>query len=125
LPGASAAAGALCLGVCALSAPAEHGFAARFDQALAPLLHRHGAQLLARYVTEPSENTFPRLPVREGERVFVWLARFDDTAALDAHLQALRGDDAWKEALASALLDDLRAAPDLRRLVPTARSGLR
>lgn len=123
--GAAAADGALCLGVCALDAPAEQGFAARFDREWAPLLRGHGAQLIARYVTEASENTFPRLPVREDERVFVWLARFDDTAALDAHLAALHADDAWQETLASARRDDLRAAPELRRLVPTARSELR
>jgi hypothetical protein len=123
--GTSAAAGALCLGICALNAPAEQGFAARYDRELAPLLHRHGAQVLARYVTEAGANTFPRLPVREGERVLVWLARFDDIAALDAHLCALRSDAAWREALAAAMLEELTQPPELLRLVPTARSELR
>jgi len=124
-PGATATAGALCLGICALHAPAEQGFAARFDRELAPLLQRHGAQLLARYVTNASENTFPRLPVREGERVFVWLARCDSVTALDAHLGALRDDAAWREALAAAMLEELQQPPELLRLVPTARSELR
>lgn len=124
-PGATAPGGALCLGVCALDAPAEQGFAARFDQALLPLLRAHGAEVIARYLTDASENTFPRLPVREGERVFVWLARFDDVAALDAHLAALRTSARWKQALAAALLEDLARPPDLLRLAPTARSELR
>lgn len=123
--GTRAPAGALCIGVCALGAPAEQGFAAQFDHALSPLLHQHGADVIARYVTDASGNTFPRLPVREGERVFVWLARFEDVAALDAHVAALGASAAWKQALASALLDDLAQPPHLLRLVPTARSELR
>jgi hypothetical protein len=122
--GATAPAGALCIGVCALNAPAEQGFVTRFDQALLPLLRQHGADVIARYCTEAGENTFPRLPVRE-ERVFVWLARFEDVAALDTHIAALRGSAAWKEALAAALLEDLAQPPELLRLAPTARSELR
>ncbi|MFC5578818.1 NIPSNAP family protein [Lysobacter niabensis] len=124
-PGAMAAAGALCIGVCSLEAPAEQGFAARFEQTLSPVLRELGAQVIARYMTDASENTFPRLPVREGERVFVWLARFADVAALDAHLAALRASSAWKQALATALLEDLAQPPELLRLAPTARSELR
>ena len=119
--GAAAPAGALCLGICPLQAPAEQGFTQKFDGQLAPLLQQHGASLIARYVTEASVNTFPRLPVREDTRVFVWLARFDDVTQLDAHLQALRASAAWRQMLA----EDSTQAPELRRLVPTARSELR
>lgn len=118
---AAAPASALCLGVCPLQAPAEQGFARRFDRQLAPLLQEHGANLLARYVTDASVNTFPRLPVRQDVRVFVWLARFDDVTQLDAHLQALRASAVWRQILA----EDSTQAPELRRLVPTARSELR
>ena len=123
--GVETPAAAFCLGTCSLHAPAEEGFAARFDNHLAPLLRAHGAQIVARYLTDASENTFPRLPVREGERVFVWLARFTDLHALDAHLAALANDARWKEAIANALMDALREPPELRRLLPTARSELR
>lgn len=123
--GATVAAGALCVGICALTAPAEAGFAARFDEQLAPLLRQHGADVIARYATDASENTFPRLPVREGERVYVWLARFDGVAALDTHLAALRGSTAWQEALATAMLEELKQPPELLRLSPTSRSELR
>jgi len=124
-PGEDAATGAVCIGVCALQAPAEARFASFFAQRLAPLLVAHGAHLLAQYVTDASENTFPRLPVREGERVFAWLARFDDVATLDAHVAALRASAAWQEAIAAALLEDLQQVPQLLRLAPTARSELR
>lgn len=122
---AESTAGAICIGTCALTAPAETGFAARFDRELMPMLRQHGADVVARYLTDASENTFPRLPVREGERVFVWVARFGDVAALDAHLHALHGSAAWKEALAAAMLEELVQPPHLLRLAPTARSELR
>lgn len=123
--GKTSTAGALCLGICALEAPAEQGFAARFEREMAPRLQAHGARIVARYLTDASENTFPRLPVREGERVFVWLARFDDVEALDAHLQTLRGDADWNDALAAALQEELREVPQFLRLMPTSRSELR
>jgi hypothetical protein len=37
-------------------------------------------------VSEMAENTFPRLPVREGEPVLVWIGRFADAAAQAQHL---------------------------------------
>jgi hypothetical protein len=123
--GEAVPAGALCIGACALTEAAERNFVARFEEQLAPSLRQHGAELLAQYVTDASENTFPRLPVREGERVFVWLARFVDVAALDAHLTALRADTRWQEAIAAALLEELTQPPELLRLIPTARSKLR
>ena len=123
--GEAVPAGALCIGACALTEAAERNFVARFEEQLAPSLRQHGAELLAQYVTDASENTFPRLPVREGERVFVWLARFVDVAALDAHLTALRADTRWQEAIAAALLEELTQPPELLRLIPTARSELR
>jgi hypothetical protein len=123
--GETGASGAFCLGLCGLTEPAERNFCTRFEQQLAPLLRQHGAELLAQYVTDASENTFPRLPVRDGERVFVWLARLNDVAALDTHLTALRADASWQEALAAALPEELQQPPELLRLVPTARSELR
>jgi quinol monooxygenase YgiN len=62
---------------------------------------------LATFTTEYAENTFPALPIREGEHAYVWFARFDDQAALDKHVAGLDP-----------------AAPVLE-LAPTARSLLR
>ena len=123
--GEPAHAGALCIGTCALIESAEQRFAERFARDLSPLLRQHGAELLAQYITDASENTFPRLPVREGERVFVWMARFDSIDALDAHLSALRGSTQWQDTIAAALLEELKQPPELLRLAPTARSELR
>ena len=41
-----------------------------------------GGSVLASFVTEPSQNTFPALPVREDESVFVTFAGFPDDAEL-------------------------------------------
>ncbi|MES2098418.1 MAG: NIPSNAP family protein [Pseudomonadota bacterium] len=48
------------------------------DPGFAPVIAQAGGELVARYETEPGANTFPGLPVREGESVAVWLARFAD-----------------------------------------------
>jgi NIPSNAP len=45
---------------------------------LADELATAGGTTVAVLVTEPSENDFPRLPVREGENVAVWLGRIDE-----------------------------------------------
>jgi hypothetical protein len=54
-----------------------------------PLLCKAGATLLGHFVTEPAENTYPDLPVREGENVFVWFASFADEAAYSSYHAAL------------------------------------
>jgi hypothetical protein len=117
--------GAFGLGVCALAPGMAGAFAERFAREWAPQLRDTGAQLLATYVTHAGPNTYPRLPVREGEEVFVWLLRLDDLAALDGALAALRDAPAWREAVAAALLDGLESAPQWLRLAPTPRSELR
>lgn len=52
-------------------------FAAHFAEHIAPALTAAGAPPLACFETEHAVNTYPKLPVREGENVFVWLNRFD------------------------------------------------
>ena len=42
-----------------------------------------GSSILGSFVSEESENTFPSLPVRVGERVFVWFAGFADREGLE------------------------------------------
>jgi len=49
-----------------------------------PALRKAGARSVATLVTDSSPNTFPRLPVREGEPVLVWFAAFADPDAADA-----------------------------------------
>ncbi|HTA40622.1 MAG TPA: NIPSNAP family protein [Candidatus Acidoferrales bacterium] len=63
-------------------------FAELFERTIRPALVNAGSTVLATFVTEHSENTFPRLPVREGEDVFVWFARFVDRASFDRYVSA-------------------------------------
>ncbi|HEY0505154.1 MAG TPA: NIPSNAP family protein [Lysobacter sp.] len=123
--GAESVAGGLVeAGICLLDAPAEDGFLERFEAQLAPRLRAAGAEAIGLYVTDPSENTFPRLPVRD-ERVLVWFARFADVDAHHRYEVALLADDAWRAAIAQALLHGLREPPQRLRLAPTPRSELR
>jgi hypothetical protein len=90
--------------------PFVQAFADFFDRQVRPALIEAGAAPLACLQTEHAENTFPALPVRTGENVFVWLARFPSQAHLDVYL---------RQAGSSA------DAPQQLRLAPTARSLLR
>ena len=103
--------------------PPDAGFSNVFEQTLKPILAERGASILASFVTEPSANTFPALPVREGEQVFVWFSRFQDLSAYRNHENALAGSADWNEAW-STVAHRLKAQPETLLLQPTARSLL-
>ena len=102
-----------------LAAGAASEFASFFDTAMRP---RIAAPVLATLATETSPNSFPRLPVREGEHVFVWLTRVPSAAVRESPSPPPR---AWHEAAPTHLLPQLRRRPETLRLMPTARSLLR
>jgi hypothetical protein len=52
-------------------APVSPDFVSAFEQSMIHTSTKADAQILAYFVTEPAENDFPSLPVREGENVFV------------------------------------------------------
>jgi len=80
--------------------------------------------LLGYYVTEPTENTFPQLPVREGEHVFVWFASFADEEAYAAYQMVLTASQAWHTSLLPALQGWLSRPEEVLELAPTRRSLL-
>lgn len=82
---------------------------ALFDATVVPLLTDTGAQWLATLVTEAATNTFPRLPVREGEQVLACFTAFD---SIDAYRHPA---NAFEPGNRIARVETLR-------LVPTARS---
>ena len=112
-------------GICLLDVPADDGFLERFEGQLAPRLRAAGAELIGIYVTEAGANTYPRLPVREGEQALVWFARFADVDAHHRFESALLVDGEWRGAVAQSLLHGLKQPPQRMRLSPTARSELR
>jgi hypothetical protein len=97
-------------------------FIAGFNADLAPVFERSGAQILGRFVTEKSVNTFERLPVRDNVNVFVWFARFADHAGYDRYNAELAKDARWRDQLFAALYKSLARAPETLMLEPAARS---
>ena len=89
--------------------PFDQAFADFFERQARPALIEAGATPLACLQTEHAENTFPALPVRTGENVFAWLARFPSEARLDGYLRQVGSSGAAQQL----------------RLAPTARSLLR
>ncbi len=93
-----------------------------FYDSVAPLASDAGAELLSTFESETASNNFPRLPVREGEHVFVWFARFDDVEAHDRYRDALATMPPWIQVRAG--IDELMVREEVLRLAPTARSLL-
>ena len=104
--------------------PVNAGFVEFFEKTVKPAMIGSGATVLAYLVTEHSENTFPALPVREGENVFVWFARFNDPAAYERHIAALTHFPAWRDEISKQLPRRLKRAPEILKLSPTTRSLL-
>jgi hypothetical protein len=115
-------AGIVAVTIYTLAAGAVESFARWFDDMMKPQLFLSGARPIAVLETEPSVNTFPRLPVREGEHAFVWMARFDDLAAHRHHVAALAGSPRWSAEIKPELHRCLTSEPELWRLTETARS---
>lgn len=95
-----------------------------FDREVWPVFEDAGASILGRFVTESSPNTFPALPVREGEHVMVLFSAFRDGAAYERYLAELGRSERWNGSTSKALSSRLKKPPETLRLSPTARSLL-
>ncbi|RVD58628.1 NIPSNAP family protein [Mesorhizobium sp. M2D.F.Ca.ET.185.01.1.1] len=102
---------------------AEAGFAELFRTEAVPQLAAKGARLLGAFVTESAENTFPRLPVRTGENVFVSAAGFDNENS-HAFSRAPLGVSPALQAFQRSAEQSLARPTEVLRLSPTARSLL-
>jgi len=99
-------------------------FAADFETRMRPQVAAAGATILAAFASETSANTFPALPIRERDRVFVWFAR-TPAGGGGRFLQAWRARSGWRDGAPEALLPAFMRKPEVLRLQPTARSPLR
>jgi hypothetical protein len=104
--------------------PVPPDFIKFFESTLRRMAESLGATISASFVTEKSENTFPALPVRTGENVFVWFSTFPDLAAYENYLAALSQSERWRSEVSTALTRYLEKAPEVLKLSPTARSQL-
>jgi hypothetical protein len=102
--------------------PVASDFAPWFQAQAVPLLAKAGTRVIGQFVTEPATNTFPRLPVREGENVFAWFAAYPDVASASAPIADVPG---WREHIEPRLRSVAKGAPERIVLEPTARSLLR
>ncbi|RAZ90646.1 NIPSNAP family protein [Mesorhizobium hawassense] len=101
----------------------EAGFTERFRTEAVPQLAANGARLLGAFVTESSENTFPRLPVRIGENVFLSATGFDNEARHAFSRAPLAASPAL-QAFQRSAEQSLARPTEVLRLSPTARSLL-
>ena len=106
------------------NAQVDAAFAQFFEKTVKPAVIGSGATVLAYFVTEQTENTFPALPVREGENIFVWFARFNDPAAYERHIAALTQSPRWRDEISKELARRLKREPEILKLSPTTRSLL-
>lgn len=106
-------------------APVGDDFRRFFDTEVTPVQIDAGARPLARFETEPAENTFARLPVREGEHVFIAFAAFASEIALRDYETRLAASPRWSTTVQPELLKRLKSPPERLVLEPTARSRLR
>jgi NIPSNAP len=116
--------GLLAITIYSLREAGAEAFPAFFEHVLQPLLARAGISILATYVTEHSANTFPALPVREGEEVFMWLAMFADEDDHGRTMSVLERATGWRDVVLPALGGYLDRPVETLRLTPTARSLL-
>ncbi|WP_439501510.1 NIPSNAP family protein [Aminobacter ciceronei] len=103
---------------------AEAEFLALFESDVVPLLTRLGAPLLATFITEHAENTFPRLPVRDDVNVFIAFSAFENAEAHGRHQAALAAEPSWVEGVLPRLHRHLAQPIERLRLMPTSRSLL-
>lgn len=100
-------------------------FANFFAAAMSPTIIAAGGPILATLATETAANTFPRLPVREKERVFIWFSAFPDLVAYQRFRTALEEADVWRAAAPAEMLRHFMRKVETLILMPTRRSRLR
>ncbi|WP_258602308.1 NIPSNAP family protein [Mesorhizobium sp. AR10] len=102
----------------------ETEFAENFQIGAVPVLTALGARVRAAFITEHAENSFPRLPVRLGESVFVSVTGFDSAEAHARHEAALAASPAW-QAFQQAAQSGIAEPTETLRLSATSQSLLR
>lgn len=107
-----------------LDAPADAKVVDYVERILKPKLAEHAVSTFAYLETENSPNTFPALPVREGEQVFVWIIHFRDQIPQQRELQKLLSFDDPSDIASMGFSSFMKQPPEILRLSPTERSKM-
>ena len=118
-------AGVLRLSLHDLRGVMPYAFASFFDAAMGPLIKAAGGSIATELVTEDAFNSFPKLPVREDERLFVWAAWFEDADAEARFARRLSAQTGWRDDAPEAVLPALMRKPEILRLRPAASLAAR
>lgn len=121
-PGDFGQGGVVTASTCSLAPGREAEFAASWERTARAVLEAAGARIDATFVTERRPSPFPRLPVREGETVFVWISAFPDRTALSDHVAALARSHDWTCSSFPGLDAQLWRPLETMTLIPTGRS---
>jgi len=100
-------------------------FAKFYNDAVMERLTDVHAHMLAQYITEEAPNNFPKLPVRDKERVFAWIGHWNKIEELDAFLDQFHTFDGWRDTAPETLYPAFMRKPEILRLKPTAASPLK
>jgi hypothetical protein len=114
----SLAPGVVQVGIASFRHPVDDAALRYFSDEIEPLLEQAGARMLACLITEHSVNTFPALPVREGENVLTWFAGFPSFQA------AAAGRESTSLERAVRGWPGMTGLPEIRLLAPTGWSRL-
>jgi len=107
------------------SAPVDDAFLQFVRRRVLPVFAQAGAPPAALFQSEYAQNTFPALPVREGEHVLALFTVFPSREHYLGHVEKLARSRRWTRDVEPALRAQLKSAPETLRLEPTARSALR
>jgi NIPSNAP protein len=88
-----------------------------FEEEIAPAQTKDGASTLSTFVTEDHPNTFPKLPVRKGENVFVSFSRFANREVYEQHASSFAEPSSGKRSALIKTLETLLLAPTPRSLL--------
>ena len=83
-----------------------------------------GAHPIAILTTNEMPNNFPRLAIREHDRVFLWMARWPSEENYASFAAQMRAWSGWRDKAPEAVLPALMRKPEQLRLRPTTRSPL-
>jgi len=99
-------------------------FAEFFDRIILPHLNAAGIHPIATLTTNEVPNNFPRLPVMEHDRIFLWMARWPSESDYESFSTQFKAWSGWRDTALETVLPALMRKPERLRLKPTLRSPL-